>query len=94
MQCAKTYISGIFKREARYQFEHDFKKMKKKGWHVHTVTDEGVGTGTAHTGRLTVIDEKEIGSSQTLKSAGRSVASQKRNTRATRVVLKICQCKE
>lgn len=58
MQQTKTYTSGIFKREARYQFERDLKKMKRKGWRVQTVTDEGIGTGSAHTGRLTVIYEK------------------------------------
>jgi hypothetical protein len=58
MQQIKTYTSGMFKREARYQFLRNIKKMAKGGWHVHTVTDEGVGTGQAHTGRLTVIYEK------------------------------------
>ncbi len=59
MQQSRTYVSGMFKREARYQFEKDLKKMTKQGWHVHTVTDEGVGAGAAHTGRLTVIYEKD-----------------------------------
>lgn len=58
MQQVKTYSSGMFKREARYQFERDLKKMSKQGWRVLTVTDEGVGTGTAHTGRLKVVFEK------------------------------------
>jgi hypothetical protein len=58
MEQIKTYTSGMFKREARYQFHSDLKKMKRDGWHVHTITDEGVGKGTAHTGRLTVVYEK------------------------------------
>ncbi len=45
MQQVKTYTSGLFKGEARY-------------WHLHTVTDEGVGRGQAHTGRYTVVYEK------------------------------------
>ena len=32
--------------------------MAKDGWHVHTVTDEGVGKGQAHTGRYKVVFEK------------------------------------
>ena len=58
MQQVKTYTSGMFKGEARDQLAKDVKKMAKDGWHVHTVTDGGVGTGQAHTGRLTVIYEK------------------------------------
>ncbi len=58
MQQVKTYTSGMFKGEARDQFAKDVKKMAKDGWQVHTVTDEGVGIGQAHTGRLTVIYEK------------------------------------
>ncbi|MGZ3646017.1 MAG: hypothetical protein ACXVCM_19450 [Ktedonobacteraceae bacterium] len=58
MQHVKTYMSGMFKGEARDQFAKDIKKMAKDGWHVHTVTDEGVGTGQAHTGRLKVVYEK------------------------------------
>jgi hypothetical protein len=58
MQQVKTYTSGLFKREARYQFVRNLKKMAKDGWHVHTVTDEGVGKGQAHTGRLKVVYEK------------------------------------
>ncbi len=58
MQQVNTYTSGMFKGEARDQFAKDVKKMAKDGWHVHAVTDEGVGTGQAHTGRLTVIYEK------------------------------------
>ena len=58
MQQVKTYTSGMFKREARYQFLRNIKKMAKGGWHVHTVTDEGVGTGQNHTGHLTVVYKK------------------------------------
>ncbi len=58
MQQTKTYSSGMFKGEARDQFTRDLKKMMKSGWQVHTVTDDGVGTGQAHTGHLTVIYEK------------------------------------
>ena len=58
MQQVKMYTSGMFKREARYQFFRDLKKMTKHGWHLHTVTDEGVGRGQAHTGRLKVEYEK------------------------------------
>jgi hypothetical protein len=58
MQQVKTYTSGMFKREARYQFFRDLKKMTKHGWHLHTLTDEGVGRGQAHTGRLKVVYEK------------------------------------
>jgi hypothetical protein len=58
MQQVKTYTSGMFKGEARDQFAKDVKKMAKDGWRVHTITDEGVGTGQTHTGRLTVIYEK------------------------------------
>jgi hypothetical protein len=60
MQQVKTYTSGIFKGEARDQLERDIKKMAKDGWHLHTLTDEGVGTGQAHTGRLTVVYEKQV----------------------------------
>ncbi len=59
MQQAKTYASGRFKREARYQFEKDLKKMTKHGWHVLTLTDEGTGAGSDHTGRLTVVYENK-----------------------------------
>jgi hypothetical protein len=45
MQQARTYASGRFKREARYQFEKDL--------------NEGIGTGSAHTGRLTAVYENE-----------------------------------
>ena len=58
MQQVRTYTTKIFKGEARDQLEKDIKRMAKDGWHVHTVTDEGVGTGQAHTGRLTVVYEK------------------------------------
>ena len=58
MQQIKTYMSGMFKREARYQFMKDLKKMTKLGWYLHTVTDEGVGTGIDHTGQYTVVYEK------------------------------------
>jgi hypothetical protein len=59
MQQARTYASGKFKREACYQFEKDLKKMTKHGWHVLTVTDEGIGTGSAHTGCLKVVYENK-----------------------------------
>jgi len=58
MQQTKTYSSGTFKGEARDQFNRDLKKMMKSGWQVHTVTDQGVGNGQAHTGLLSVIYEK------------------------------------
>ena len=58
MQQVKTYTSGMFKGEARYQFFRDLKKMAKYGWRIHTITDEGVGRGQAHTGRYTVVYEK------------------------------------
>jgi hypothetical protein len=58
MQEIKTYKSGFFKGEARNQFFKNLKKMVKNGWHVHTVTDEGVGRGQEHTGRLKVVYEK------------------------------------
>ena len=57
----KTYVTSIFKGEARYQFDRDLKKMTKQGWHVLTVTDEGVGNGQNHTGRLKVVYEKAEG---------------------------------
>lgn len=59
MQQARTYASGRFKREARYQFEKDLKKRTKHGWRVPTITDEGIGTGSAHTGRLTDVYENK-----------------------------------
>ena len=52
MQQVKTYTSGMFKREARYQFLRDLKKMAKRGWHLHTITDEGVGRGLRVAGVL------------------------------------------
>ena len=58
MQQVKTYTSGLFKREARYQFVRNLKKMAKDGWHVHTVTDEGVGARQDHSGRLAVVYKK------------------------------------
>ena len=58
MQQVKTYTSGLFRGEARDQLMRNLKKMAKEGWHVHTVTDEGVGRGQAHTGRLKVVYEK------------------------------------
>ncbi len=58
MQQVKTYTSRMFKGEARDQLVKDIKRMAKEGWHVHTITDEGVGTGQAHTGRLTAVYEK------------------------------------
>jgi len=59
MQTTKTYTSGMFRGEARDQLGKDIKKMAKAGWRVHTVTDEGVGRGSKHTGRLTVLYEKK-----------------------------------
>ncbi|HVB24568.1 MAG TPA: hypothetical protein VNG51_21710 [Ktedonobacteraceae bacterium] len=54
MQQVKTYMSGLFKGDARSQFEKDLKKLTKDGWRVQDVKDEGVGTGQDHSGRLTV----------------------------------------
>jgi len=59
MQSTKTYTSGMFRGDARDQLGKDVKKMAKAGWRVHTVTDEGVGRGSKHTGRLTVLYEKK-----------------------------------
>lgn len=58
MKLVKTYTSGMFKREARYQFLSDLKNMIKEGWHLHTLTDEGKGTGPDHTGQYKVVYEK------------------------------------
>ncbi len=58
MQQVKVYRSGFFKGEARYQFFRDLKKMVKRGWRLHTLTDEGVGTGQDHTGRYKAVYEK------------------------------------
>jgi len=58
MQQVKTYTTGFFKGEARYQFLRNLKKMAKDGWHVHMLTDEGVVKGEAHTGRYKVVFEK------------------------------------
>ena len=58
MQQVKKYTTGFFKGEARNQFWRDVKKMAKQGWHLHTVTDEGVGVGQRHTGRLKAVYEK------------------------------------
>ncbi len=58
MQKVITYTTGLFKGEARNQLFRNLKKMAKDGWHVHTVTDEGVGSGQAHSGRLKVVYEK------------------------------------
>jgi hypothetical protein len=58
MQQVKTYTTKMFKGEARDQLERDVKKMAKQGWHLHTVTDEGIGAGQRHTGRLKVVYEK------------------------------------
>lgn len=58
MQQVKTYTSRMFKGEARDQLVKDLKRMAKEGWHVHTITDEGVGKGQAHTGQLTAVYEK------------------------------------
>jgi hypothetical protein len=58
MQQVKTYTSGMFKREARYQFFRDLKKMTKLGWHLHTVDDEGVGKGQNHTEQYKAVYEK------------------------------------
>jgi hypothetical protein len=41
-----------------YYLHRNLKKMVKDGWHVHTLTDEGVGRGQAHTGRYKVVYEK------------------------------------
>lgn len=54
MEQVKTYVSGLFKGEARSQFAKDSKKLAKDGWRVHHIKDEGVGKGQDHTGRLTV----------------------------------------
>lgn len=59
MQTTRTYVSGMFRGEARDQLGKDIKKMAKAGWRVLTVTDEGVGSGSSHTGRLTVLYEKK-----------------------------------
>jgi hypothetical protein len=59
MEQIKTYVSGMFKGEARVQLGRDVKKMAKDGWQVASVTDEGVGRGGAHTGRLKVVYEKK-----------------------------------
>ena len=58
MQQVKTYSSGLFKGDARSQFEKDLKKLTKDGWHVQNVKDEGVGIGQDHSGRLTVTYNK------------------------------------
>lgn len=58
MQQVKTYSSGLFKGDARSQFEKDLKKLTKDGWRVQNVKDEGVGTGQDHSGRLTVTYNK------------------------------------
>lgn len=58
LQDVKIYTSGFFKGEARYQFLRDLKHMIKDGWRLHTITDEGVGSGQEHTGRYKVIYEK------------------------------------
>jgi len=58
MQQVKTYTSGMLKGEARDQFFRDLKKMRKDGWHLHTLHDEGVGMGSAHRGHYTVVYEK------------------------------------
>lgn len=58
MQQVKTYMSGLFKGDARSQFEKDLKKLTKDGWRVQNVKDEGVGTGQDHSGRLTVTYNK------------------------------------
>lgn len=59
MQQIKQYATGFFKGEARSQFWRDVKKMAKQGWHLHAVTDEGVGQGQRRTGRLKAVYEKE-----------------------------------
>ena len=58
MHQVKTYTSGMFKGEARYQFFRDLKKMTKSGWQVHTVTDDGAGKGLDHKGRYTVVYDR------------------------------------
>ncbi|MDQ2904384.1 MAG: hypothetical protein M3Y81_12615 [Chloroflexota bacterium] len=50
---------ACFKGEARTQLGRDVKKMAKDGWQVSSVTDEGVGNGGSHTGRLEVVFEKK-----------------------------------
>jgi hypothetical protein len=50
----------MFKGEVQEQLDKDLTKMAKADWHVRIVTDEGVGRGQAHTGRLTVVYEKEL----------------------------------
>ena len=55
MQEIKIYTVGFFKGEPRYQFFRDVKKMAKRGWHVHTVTDEGVGIRQSHISRYKVV---------------------------------------
>jgi hypothetical protein len=59
MRQVKIYTSGLFKGEARSQFLRDVKKMAKKGWHLDTLTDEGVGKGQLHTGRYKAVYEKK-----------------------------------
>lgn len=58
MQRVKVYSSGRFKKEARYQFLKDLDKMRKEGWHLHTLTDQGVGKGPDHTGLYRAVYEK------------------------------------
>jgi hypothetical protein len=60
MQQVRTYISTFFQGEARDQFARDVKNMAKQGWRLHTLTDEGVGEGQRHTGRLVAVYEKEV----------------------------------
>lgn len=59
MQQTKTYKTALFKGEARDQFMKDAKKLAKDGWSVQSVTDEGIGSGQAHTGLLKVVYEKK-----------------------------------
>jgi hypothetical protein len=59
MQQTKTYTSGMFKGEARKQFEKDLKKMAKDGWHLHTLNDAAVGADQVHKSQLTVVYEKK-----------------------------------
>ena len=59
MQNTKTFTSKFFRGEARDQLVKDLKKMAKAGWSVHTISDGGLGKGSRHTGRLTVVYERQ-----------------------------------
>jgi hypothetical protein len=58
MQQTKVYIPGLFRGNARQQYEKDSKKLAKEGWRVHTLDTNGTGTDQAHTSSLTVVYEK------------------------------------